>query len=64
MGNRNREAGYVLKQQLREVYAEIERTKSIHLELLKAIWPCTLWLVGWENPELGTSLRASKPIRD
>jgi hypothetical protein len=63
MGNRNREAGYVLKQQLRQVYAEVERTKLIHLELLKAIWPCTLLLTELEHSEFGTP-RAPKHVSD
>jgi hypothetical protein len=38
MSNQNGESGYVVKEQLCELYAEIESTKNIELELLRAIW--------------------------
>jgi hypothetical protein len=59
----NRDAGCVLNEQLRRVYAEIEHSKTFHLELLKAISPCEVWLVGLKTSELGTS-RASKKVRN
>jgi len=39
MDHQNGESGQVLKQQLRELYAEIESTKNVQRELLRALWP-------------------------
>ena len=38
MSNQNGESGYVVKEELCELYAEIESTRNIELELLRAIW--------------------------
>jgi hypothetical protein len=43
MDYQNGDSGQVLKQQLRELYAEIESTKNVQLELLRAIWPDRLY---------------------
>jgi hypothetical protein len=37
--------------QLRDLDAEIERTKDAQLELLRAIWLDKLWGVTWQDPE-------------
>lgn len=43
MDYQNGDSGQVVKQQLRELYAEIECTKAVQLELLRARWPDRLY---------------------
>lgn len=57
MSIQNGESGEILKLQLRELYAEIERTKKVQLDLLKVIWPDRVWDVRLTEPEYLLAVR-------
>lgn len=49
MGKRYEEVGAVQYRQLQVLYAHIEETKELHIELLRAIWPETAWGIQWPS---------------
>lgn len=51
MRNHDGESGSVLTQQLRLLSEHIERTKDLHVEILKEIWPDKLPGLGFSESE-------------
>lgn len=57
MGKRY-EAGTVLCRQLQELYAEVERTKDFHCEILTALWSEQGWEIEGEKFEFSPAAQS------